>query len=221
MRAAVMSCTEPGSAGETHSGNPSGASTAWMLPPWVWALPEYHRSMTWPFTLTAGSLHRSGDDLPVQDHMRETFVFGPLQCLVQVRGLFGEHRDHFVHIPVGGGPRDAVITGQPAGSDAAAEPAQAQHRLPKAGQRPAAARGATLPPLGGQQRRGEMHQFSGDVKRGTIGDHVEPSGEEDLVVRPLLPGLHAHYPPALFVRVSARMPVSGPEKARPPESTSL
>ena len=41
VRAAVMSCTDPGSAGETHSGNPFGASTAWMLPPWVWALPEY------------------------------------------------------------------------------------------------------------------------------------------------------------------------------------
>ena len=32
-RAAVMSCTEPGSTSETHSGNPSGAVTAWMLPP--------------------------------------------------------------------------------------------------------------------------------------------------------------------------------------------
>jgi hypothetical protein len=29
----VMSCTEPGSTCETHSGNPSGASTAWTLPP--------------------------------------------------------------------------------------------------------------------------------------------------------------------------------------------
>jgi hypothetical protein len=27
-----MSSTEPGSTGESHSGNPSGASTAWMLP---------------------------------------------------------------------------------------------------------------------------------------------------------------------------------------------
>src|SRR6516225_6964427 len=32
-----------GSAGEIHSGNPPGARTAWMLPPCVWALPEYHR----------------------------------------------------------------------------------------------------------------------------------------------------------------------------------
>jgi hypothetical protein len=60
-----MSCTEPGSACETHSGNPLGAITAWMLPPRVWALPEYHRSMTSPFTLTTGSLRRShGMTLP-------------------------------------------------------------------------------------------------------------------------------------------------------------
>src|SRR5450755_3283681 len=32
-RAAVMSCTEPGSASDTQSGNPSGANIAWMLPP--------------------------------------------------------------------------------------------------------------------------------------------------------------------------------------------
>src|SRR5262249_25528709 len=51
MRAAVMSCTEPGSTSETHSGNPLGAMTAWMLPPWACALPEYHRSMTSPWTL--------------------------------------------------------------------------------------------------------------------------------------------------------------------------
>ena len=44
-------CTEPGSTSETHSGNPSGAMTAWMLPPWVWALPEYHTSMSSPWTL--------------------------------------------------------------------------------------------------------------------------------------------------------------------------
>ena len=39
-RAAVMSWTEPGSASETHNGKPSGASTAWMLPPWACALPQ-------------------------------------------------------------------------------------------------------------------------------------------------------------------------------------
>jgi hypothetical protein len=57
-RAAVMSCTELGSTPETHSGNPSGASTAWMLPPCVCALPEYHKSIASPLTLRAGSLQR-------------------------------------------------------------------------------------------------------------------------------------------------------------------
>jgi hypothetical protein len=41
---------------------------------------------------------------------------------------------------------------------------------------------------------------------------VEPSGEEDLVVRPLLLGFHARYRPALFVRVPARMPSLGRRK---------
>jgi|GEM_PF-3049500 len=54
-----MSCTEPGSASGTRSGNPSGAKAAWTLPPWQWAFPEYHTLMTWPLTLMAGSLHRS------------------------------------------------------------------------------------------------------------------------------------------------------------------
>jgi hypothetical protein len=40
--------------------------------------------------------------------------------------------------------------------------------------------------LGQQQFRNEPDQFPGHVKRGTIGDHVEPSAEDDLVVRPLL-----------------------------------
>jgi hypothetical protein len=30
---------------------------------------------------------------------------------MQIRGLGGEHRDDLVQIPVGGGPRDAVIAG--------------------------------------------------------------------------------------------------------------
>jgi hypothetical protein len=71
-----------------------------------------------------------------------------------------------------------VVTGQRICGGAVAEPAQAQHSLPEAGQRPAPARGAAPPPFLGQQRRDELHQFSGDVKRGTIGDHVEPSGQK-------------------------------------------
>src|SRR5258708_7690851 len=59
MRAAVMSCTEPGSAAEIQIGNPPGRATVRTLPPWRCALPEYHRSMTSPFTLPACSRHRS------------------------------------------------------------------------------------------------------------------------------------------------------------------
>jgi hypothetical protein len=188
-----------------------------MLPPWVWALPglagipqvnelAFHAN---------GRLFApvAGDDLPVQDHMRKALVFGPLQRFAQVRSLSGEHGDHLVQVTVGGGPRDAVIPGQRVSGGVAAEPAQTQHGLPKAGQRPAAARGAAPPALREQQLRDELHQFPGDVKRGTISDHVEPSSEGDLVVRPLLLGLHAHAQPARFLRVSAWISLYAEDKA--------
>ena len=117
----------------------------------------------------------TGDDRAVQDHMREALVLGPLQRLVQIWRLPGEHRDDLVQVPVGGGPRDAMVAGQRVGGGPVAEPAQPQHRLPEAGQRPAAARSAAAAPLGEQELRGELHQFPGNVERGTIGDHVEPS----------------------------------------------
>jgi len=41
---AAVSCTDPGSASEVHSGNPPEAATACMLSRWPWALPEYHKS---------------------------------------------------------------------------------------------------------------------------------------------------------------------------------
>jgi hypothetical protein len=152
MRAAVMSCTEPGSASEIHSGNPSGAMTAWMLPPWAWALLEYHRVDG----LAADADGRlpapvGGDDRAVQDHVREAVLPGPLQRLVQVRGLAGEHRDHLVQVPVGGGPRDRMVTGQRIRAGPVAEPPQAQHRLPEAGQRLAAPGRPAQPALGRQQ----------------------------------------------------------------------
>jgi hypothetical protein len=95
-RAAVMSWTEPGSASESQFGNPPGRATAWTLPPWRRALPEYHR---------AGGL------------------------------AFGE-----------------------------------------------------------QQARHLRGQFTGHVEGGSIGDQRGVLRDEDLVVRPLLPGLHAYFP---------------------------
>lgn len=47
------------------AGTRPGPARPGMLPPWVCALPQYRRSMTSPFTLRAGSLHRSqGTILP-------------------------------------------------------------------------------------------------------------------------------------------------------------
>jgi hypothetical protein len=50
---------------------------------------------------------------------------------------------------------------------------------------------------------------------------VEPSVEVDLVVRPLLLGLHAYMRAVRFVRVSARMHLLGKIKADCPDSISL
>ena len=116
------------------------------------------------------------NDRAVQDHVRKPLGPGPFQRRAQVRGLVGQHCDDLVQVAVGGGPRDAVAAGQRIRSGAVAEPAQSQDGLPEAGQRPAAPRGAAPPALGMQQLRGELDQFPWDVKRGTMDDHVEPSG---------------------------------------------
>ncbi len=68
-----------------------------------------------------------------------------------------------------------MIPGQRIGGGAVAEPPQPQHRLPEPGQRPSAFGGAAPPAPGQQQLRNELRQFPWDVKRGTRGDHVEPS----------------------------------------------
>jgi len=62
------------------------------------------------------------DDLPVQDQVREALVLGALQRLAQVRGLLCQDDDDFIEVAVGGGPRDAVVTGQRIGGGAVAEP---------------------------------------------------------------------------------------------------
>src|SRR6266568_2190278 len=79
----------------------------------------------------------------------------------------------------------------------------------------------TPPALREQQLRNELRQFPGDVKRGTIDDHVEPSSEGDLVVRQFLLGLHGHFRAVRFVRVSAPVPSPGWDKAHLSEPISL
>jgi len=110
---------------------------------------------------------------------------------------------------IGGGPRDAMVTGQRICARAVAEPSQPDNGLPEARQRPAATRGATPVSLREQQPGNEPHQFPGDVKPGTIGDHVEPPAEDDLVLRPLLLGLHADLRAVRSVRMSARLIMPG------------
>jgi hypothetical protein len=115
----------------------------------------------------------AGDDLAVQDHMGKALLSRSFQRLAQFWGLRGEHLDDLVPVAVGRGPGDLMVAGQRARRGAVAEPAQPQHRLPEAGQRPAPFRRAVPPPLGCQHLRHELHQFPRDVERGTIGDHVE------------------------------------------------
>jgi hypothetical protein len=91
------------------------------------------------------------DDLAVQDHECRAFGQGAGQGLRQLRGPGSQHSDHLVHVPVSSSPRDAMIGGQRPNGCAVAEPAQAQHRLPEAGQHPAPARSAPAAPLRGQQ----------------------------------------------------------------------
>ena len=43
-RAAVVSCSRPGRTDEVHNGQPSGADTTWMFPPWWRCFPLHHRS---------------------------------------------------------------------------------------------------------------------------------------------------------------------------------
>jgi len=48
-----------------------------------------------------------------------------LQRLPQVRRLISQHHDHLVEVPVGGDPRDTVVTGQRIRGGPIAEPPQA------------------------------------------------------------------------------------------------
>ena len=135
--------------------------------------------------------------------MWQALVPGPFQRLAQFRRLLCQHRDDLVQVAVGGGPGDAMVAGQRISGGAVAEPAQAQDRLPEAGQCPAAAGGAPAAAFGCQQLRRELGQFPGDVERGTIGDHVEPFSGTGSCGETSSLGLHACF---LAVRLSACLP---------------
>ncbi len=140
------------------------ASTAWMLPPWVCALPEYHRSMTSPLTLMVGSLHRSqGMIVPSRITCENPASWARSSAWCN-SGACPASTDDLVQVPVGSGPRDAMASASGVCRPVAGT-AQPQHRRPKAGQRPAAAWSAAAAPLGEQELRNWLHQFPGNIER--------------------------------------------------------
>jgi hypothetical protein len=117
------------------------------------------------------------DDRAIRDQVWQSVVFGPRECLVQIRGLGGEYLDDLVDVAVGGRSGDAVIPPESGRVGAVAEPSQRQGGLPEAGQRPAALGGGSPAAFGSQQPGDMAYEFPGDIERGTIGDHVELSVE--------------------------------------------
>jgi hypothetical protein len=96
----------------------------------------------------------------------------------------GENVDALVQIAVGRRGADPIVGGQLGQPAAVEKPAQDEHRLPVAAQRPTSAAGAASPPLGGQQARHEADGLLGDRKHGGVGDRIGHSrtsgGEDDL-----------------------------------------
>jgi xanthine/CO dehydrogenase XdhC/CoxF family maturation factor len=99
-----------------------------------------------------------------------------------------EHGDDLIDVAVAGSAGDAVIAGQGGNVGVVAEPAQAQHRLTKAGQRPAVLAGTASTAFGVQQPAEVLGQFAGLVEHGTISNHGEPSGPDLIFANPVLPG---------------------------------
>lgn len=92
--------------------------------------------------------------------MGDALVFGSVPGVVRVRGLIGEHGDRLVEVAVGRRSGDAVVAGQRCRIGVLAEPAQAKHRLPEAGQRPGVRAGAAAA-FGLQESAEVLGQFAG------------------------------------------------------------
>jgi hypothetical protein len=109
---------------------------------------------------------------------------GGQQRPAQPRRGRGQDVDALVQVPVGHRAADPVVGGQLSQPGAVEKPAQHQHRLPVAAQRPPPAAGASTPPLSGQQARHEVHGLLGDRKHGGVADRIGHSrtsgGEDDL-----------------------------------------
>ncbi|GAA1937269.1 hypothetical protein GCM10009716_49250 [Streptomyces sodiiphilus] len=82
---------------------------------------------------------------------------------MQVRGLGGEDRDALVEVPVGSGRGVAEIAGEPVDAGTVAEPAQDQHRLAEASQRPDAPWGSAPAALGLKDSAEVPNECAGDI----------------------------------------------------------
>jgi hypothetical protein len=186
-----MSWTWPGSASEAHRGRPSGRLTAWTFPPGRWCFPEYQDAV-------------GAEQLPVQDHERDASLPRSIQGLVQARGLGGKDVGALGDVPVGGCAGDSVVAAELLDPRPVAESPQDKDGLLAAGQCPAPGRGAPQPPLRDQQAGDEAKQLPGHVKRGTIGDHVEPSVAKKFCGKTSSTGTPRPFPDTS--RVSASLP---------------
>lgn len=111
-----------------------------------------------------------GDDDPVQIHVRQACLPGGGEGLPKAGSMSGEHVDPFVQVSVDGLGADGVVGGELGDASAVDEPAQDQHRLGEAAQRPAAPAGAAPAPLGVQQAGQEQHRLPPHVERGGVCD---------------------------------------------------
>lgn len=142
------------------------------------------------FAFHAGGLDAAPigvEDLAVEDEVGDAVGDGAVQCLVEAGGLAGQDVDDLVQVAVGGGLGEPECDAVQADVGLGAEPGQGEQGLIEAGQAPGALRCAPAAALPVEQAADIAEQFTGDVEHGRIGDHVEPSRYEDLVVRPLLP----------------------------------
>ena len=145
MRAAVMSWTEPGSAGRDPEREPVGpghsldvAAVAVCLP----RVPHVDDLALDAVGLLAAPV--GGNDLAVQDHERHAFGPGPFQRLGRSGACSASTLDHLVDVPVRGRPGDAVVTGQPL--DRGSGPGTIAAPAPPASSRSAPGPRATCPP---------------------------------------------------------------------------
>jgi hypothetical protein len=77
-----------------------------------------------------------------------------------------------VQIPVGRRAADPVVAGQLGQPGPVEKPAQHQHRLPVAAQRPPPTSGSPATALGGREARHQLHGLLGDEKHGGVADRI-------------------------------------------------